>query len=135
MIDHISLSVSDLAKSTVFYKAVLSSIGFETLAERAGTVGFGKTYPEFWLNHRPKPATQPAQEPTKVEADSGMHIALRTKGRKSVERFYHTALQAGATSDGAPGFRSQYSESYYAAFIRDPEGNRIEIVTFISAND
>ena len=131
MIDHISLGVRDLAKSTVFYKAVLSSIGFETLAEREGTVGFGKKYPEFWLNHRP----QPAKEPAKVEADSGMHIALRTKGRESVERFYQAALQAGATSDGAPGFRSQYSESYYAAFICDPEGNRIEVVTFISAND
>ncbi len=127
MIDHISLSVSDLAKSTVFYKAVLSSIGFETLAEREGTVGFGKKYPEFWLNHRPQMAT--------VEADSGVHIALRTQGRESVERFYRAALQAGARSDGAPGFRSQYSESYYAVFIRDPEGNRIEVVTFISADD
>lgn len=127
MIDHISLSVRDLAKSTVFYKAALSSIGFETLAEREGTVGFGKKYPEFWLNHRPQLAA--------VEAESGMHIALRTQGRESVERFYQAALQAGATSDGAPGFRSEYHESYYAAFIRDPEGNRIEIVTFISAND
>lgn len=124
MIDHISLSVSDLAKSTVFYKAVLSSIGFETLAERAGTVGFGKKYPEFWLNHRPHMAS--------VETSSGVHIALRTKGRESVDDFYETALQAGATSDGAPGFRSEYHESYYAAFIRDPEGNRIEVVTFIS---
>jgi catechol 2,3-dioxygenase-like lactoylglutathione lyase family enzyme len=126
MIDHISLSVNDLEKSTAFYKEVLSTIGFETLAEREGTVGFGKKYPEFWLNHRSQMAT--------VEADSGVHIALRTKGRETVDRFYDVALQAGATSDGAPGFRSEYHESYYAAFIRDPEGNRIEVVTFISAN-
>ncbi len=126
MIDHISLSVSDLAKSTAFYKAVLATIGFETLAEREGTVGFGKKYPEFWLNHRPQMA--------QVEAESGVHIALRTKGRELVERFYDVALQAGATADGTPGLRSEYSESYYAAFIRDPEGNRIEVVTFISAD-
>lgn len=127
MIDHISLSVSDLAKSTAFYQAVLATIGFETLASREGTVGFGKKYPEFWLNHRPEMA--------QVEDDSGVHIALRTKGREVVDRFYETALQAGATSDGAPGFRSEYHESYYAAFIRDPEGNRIELVTFVTDQD
>ena len=126
MIDHISLGVRDLAKSTAFYQALLATIGFETLAEREETVGFGKKYPEFWLNHRP--------HMTAVEADSGVHIALRTKGREAVDAFYHTALQAGATSDGTPGFRSEYHESYYAAFIRDPEGNRIEVVTFIAAD-
>ena len=110
----------------ISYKAVLATIGFETLAEREGTVGFGKKYPEFWLNHRPQMA--------QVEAESGVHIALRTKGRELVERFYDVALQAGATADGTPGLRSEYSESYYAAFIRDPEGNRIEVVTFLSAD-
>lgn len=126
MIDHISIGVGDLAKSTLFYKKVLPTIGLEMLAERAGTVGFGKTYPEFWLNHRPQMAA--------VEADSGVHIALRTKGQEAVDRFYQAAVEVGATSDGAPGFRSQYHEGYYAAFIRDPEGNRIEIVTFVSAD-
>lgn len=126
MIDHISLSVCDLAKTTTFYKEVLSSIGFVMLAEREQTVGFGKKYPEFWLNYRPQMAP--------VQADSGVHIALRTKGQEAVDRFYQAAVQAGAMPDGAPGFRSRYHESYYAAFIRDPEGNRIEVVTFIAVD-
>ena len=126
MIDHISISSSDLARSTAFYEAVLSTIGFDKLVERENTVGFGKKYPEFWLNYRPHTAN--------VATNTGVHIALRTKGKESVDRFFQTALQSGAQSDGAPGFRTEYNESYYAAFIRDPDGNRIEVVTFITGN-
>lgn len=125
MIDHLSISVSDLARSSRFYQAVLATIGMNKLVERDTTIGFGKKYPEFWLNYR-------AQMPP-IAADSGLHIALRTKGRESVEQFFQTALQAGAESDGAPGFRPEYHDSYYAAFIRDLDGHRIEVVTFVTA--
>ena len=124
MIDHLSISVSDLAGSSRFYQAVLATIGMNKLVERENTVGFGKKYPEFWLNYR-------AQLPP-VSADSGLHIALRTKGRESVDQFFQAALQAGAESDGAPGFRPEYHDNYYAAFIRDLDGNRIEVVTFVT---
>jgi predicted lactoylglutathione lyase len=126
MIDHTSISVSDLARSTMFYAAVLSTIGLDKLVERENTVGFGKKYPEFWLNHRPQMAN--------ITTDSGVHIAIRAKGKESVDLFFRTALQSGAQSDGVPGFRPEYNESYYAAFIRDPDGNRVEVVTFISGN-
>ncbi len=126
MIDHISISVSDLARSTDFYQAVLSTIGLDKLVARENTVGFGKKYPEFWLNHRPQMAS--------VAADSGVHIAIRARGKELVDLFFQTALQSGAQSDGAPGFRPEYNESYYAAFIRDPDGNRIEVVTFVTGN-
>ena len=63
-------------------------------------------------------------------ADSGTHICVRAADVEAVRKFHAAALAAGGTSDGEPGPRPQYSEGYYAAFIRDPEGNRIEAVTF-----
>jgi catechol 2,3-dioxygenase-like lactoylglutathione lyase family enzyme len=123
MIDHISISVRDLEASARFYEAVLGAIGYFRLRNRPATVGFGKRYPEFWLNYRP---SMPA-----IASDTGTHICVRAPDVDAVQRFYAAALAAGGKSDGEPGPRSEYSESYYAAFIRDPEGNRIEAVTFV----
>jgi len=123
MIDHISISVRDLEAAARFYEAVLGAIGYARLRNRSATVGFGKRYPEFWLNHRP------GMPP--VAPDTGMHICVRAPDVDTVQRFYAAALAAGGTSDGEPGRRPEYSEGYYAAFIRDPEGNRIEAVTFV----
>ena len=58
--------------------------------------------------------------------------ACARRRRDAVDAFHAAALAAGGTSDGAPGLRAQYHESYYAAFIRDPDGNRIEAVTFVA---
>ena len=67
-----------------------------------------------------------------VAADSGVHICLRASTTEAVDAFHAAALAAGGASDGAPGFRAHYHDSYYAAFIRDPDGNRIEAVTFVA---
>jgi catechol 2,3-dioxygenase-like lactoylglutathione lyase family enzyme len=90
---------------------------------RPHTVGFGKTYPEFWINSR---AAMPP-----VPDDYGAHVALRVRTIELVEAFHAAALAAGGSSDGAPGLRPQHGEGYYAAFICDPDGNRIEAVTFL----
>ena len=103
MIDHVSIAVRDLDRAARFYEAVLGAIGYDKLESRPHTVGFGKKYPEFWINLR---ATE------------------------LVDAFHAAALAAGGMSDGAPGLRPQHGEGYYAAFIRDPDGNRIEAVTF-----
>jgi predicted lactoylglutathione lyase len=67
-----------------------------------------------------------------IAADSGAHVCLRTRETKSVDAFHAAALRAGGASDGAPGRRPEYHENYYAAFIRDLDGNRIEAVTFLT---
>jgi catechol 2,3-dioxygenase-like lactoylglutathione lyase family enzyme len=123
MIDHVSVSVSDLEKSVAFYEKLLAPLGYEKLEERPATVGFGRKYAEFWINHRPwmKP----------VEEESGTHIALRASSPEMVDAFHAAALAAGGSSDGEPGPRPQHGEGYYAAFVRDPDGNRIEAVTFV----
>ena len=122
MIDHVSIAVRDLNACGLFYDAVLTAIGFSRLVTRPGTIGFGKKYPEFWLNER--------RAMTPVDADSGTHICLRASSIEAVQAFHAAATAAGGVSDGAPGPRPDYAAGYYAAFVRDPEGNKIEAVTF-----
>ena len=124
MIDHVSVPVRDLAAATRFYEAVLGALGFTALERRPATVGFGKQYAEFWINLRSD--MQPAP------ATSGAHVALRARSTELVDAFHAAALAHGGTSDGAPALRPQHGDGYYAAFIRDPDGNRIEAVTFVT---
>jgi catechol 2,3-dioxygenase-like lactoylglutathione lyase family enzyme len=124
MIDHISIAVRDLARGERFYTAALAPLGFAKLREWPdAAIGFGKKYPEFWINKRA------AME--RVPEDSGVHICLRAPDPASVDAFHVAALKEGGTSDGEPGLRTHYQEGYYAAFVRDPDDNRIEVVTFV----
>ena len=127
MIDHVSIAVRDLERSTRFYEDTLAPLGYTLREVRAKTVAFGKKYSEFWLNLRADMAALPD--------DNGAHIALRAASTEAVNAFHAAALAAGATSDGVPGLRPQHGDGYYAAFIRDPDGNRIEAVTFLSAKE
>src|SRR5882757_7090422 len=124
MIDHISVGVRDLERSARFYEAILLPLGLSQLVTRPATIGFGKTYPEFWINLRA------GMKP--VEPGSGSHICLRAKSTDDVDAFHAAALAAGGRSDGAPGLRPHERVRYYAAFVLDPDGNRIEAVTFPS---
>jgi catechol 2,3-dioxygenase-like lactoylglutathione lyase family enzyme len=122
MIDHISVGVSNLERSARFYEAALSPLGLSRLVTRPATIGFGKAYPEFWINFRTGMAP--------VAAESGVHICLRAKSTADVDAFHAAALNAGGRSDGAPGLRPHDRVRYYAAFVIDPDGNRVEAVTF-----
>ena len=123
MIDHVSIAVSDLARATAFYEKLLGVLGYAKLRMSGETTGFGKKYPEFWVNLRE------GESPT-----SGAHVALRARDIGAVEAFYAAALANGGSCDGPPGLREIYNPRYYAAFIRDPDGNRIEAVTFVYEN-
>ena len=122
MIDHVSIGVRDLARAAAFYDAVLAALGLGRLREKPATIGYGKAYPEFWINVRPDRS---------ITADTGLHICLRAPGTQAVDAFHAAALQAGGVSDGAPGLRPEYHDRYYAAFVVDPDGNKIEAVTFL----
>ena len=123
MIDHVSIGVKNIAKASNFYQSILNEIGLNKLIEKPGTVGFGKNYPEFWLNHRPDNDAN--------FIDSGNHVCLRARQVEDIDKFYNLALKLGAKSGGDPGYRPEYNSSYYACFIIDEDGNRIEIVTFV----
>ena len=124
MIDHVSVGVSDLERAARFYEATLTPLGLSRLVTRPTTIGFGKAYPEFWINLRAGMA--------QVAPDNGVHVCLRAKSTGEVDAFHAAALKAGGRSDGAPGLRPHDRVKYYAAFVVDRDGNRIEAVTFPS---
>lgn len=122
MIDHVSIPVRDLAVSAAFYDRVLAPLGLVRLVERPATIGFGKKYAEFWLNLRP--SLQPAPP------DTGVHVCLRAPDEAAVRAFHETALELDGSSDGEPRLRKASVTTYYGAFIKDRDGNKIEAVTF-----
>ena len=123
MLDHVSVGVTNLDRAAHFYELTLAPLGLSRVVTRPATIGFGKAYPEFWINLRADMAP--------VEPGSGVHICLRAKSTDAVDAFHAAALTAGGSSDGAPGLRPHDRVRYYAAFVRDPDGNRIEAVTFL----
>lgn len=122
MIDHASIGVRDLQASTHFYTALLAPLGFERLVERPHMTGFGKRYPELWLNARP------GMPP--VADDTGVHLCLRAADEDAVRAFHAAALAHGGRCDGPPGERQAAMTGYYGAFVRDLDGNKLEAVTF-----
>ncbi|PHQ71781.1 MAG: lyase [Sneathiella sp.] len=121
-IDHISVAVKDLEKSAAFYDAVFDILGMRRIAERPTTIGYGKRYPEYWLNARP--------DMQDVAEDTGIHICLRARSEEIVSAFYDAALASGGTDNGNPGPRQGELTDYFGAFVKDPDGNKIEVVTF-----
>src|SRR5438270_8196911 len=97
MIDHVSVGVRDLDRASRFYQQTLAPLGLTRLVTRPATLGFGKSYPEFWINLRADMAPVPR--------DSGVHICLRAKTTAEVDAFHAAALNAGGGCDGAPGLR------------------------------
>jgi len=122
MIDHVSVGVADLERAARFYEAAFAALGLSRLVTRPGTIGFGKSYPEFWINLR--------AGMSKVPHECSTHICLRAKTTAEIDAFHAAALSAGGASDGPPGLRPHDRVKYYAAFVLDPDGNRIEAVTF-----
>jgi catechol 2,3-dioxygenase-like lactoylglutathione lyase family enzyme len=123
MIDHVSVAVRDLAASTRFYETLLATLGMSALEQRPATIGFGKTYPDFWINLRADMALVPLA--------SGAHVCFRARTTEIVDAFHAAALAAGGTSAGPPGLRPQHGDGYYAAFVTDLDGNCLEAVTFV----
>lgn len=122
MIDHVSIAVRDLAASAALYEAILAPLGLARLVQRPATVGFGKRYPEFWLNLR--------QGLAPVPTDTGSHVCLRAPDEDAVRAFHATALERGCTSAGDPGPRQGAQTTYFGAFVYDLDGNKIEAVFF-----
>jgi len=116
MIDHVSVRVQDFSRAVEFYRAALAPLGYSVLMEFPGAAGLGTPgKPDVWLMQ-----TDKALNPT--------HVALSSQ-RSMVDAFHAAALAAGGTDNGPPGVRADYHPHYYAAFILDPEGNNIEVVS------
>lgn len=124
MLHHVSVGVTDMERAARFYDAVMNALGYKRVMEFAPfAIAYGETMPQFWIGG---PAD--LQAPS---AGNGVHIALNARSRQDVHAFHEAALAAGGTDDGAPGPRPQYTPEYYGAFVRDPDGNKIEAMLLV----
>jgi catechol 2,3-dioxygenase-like lactoylglutathione lyase family enzyme len=121
MLHHVSLGVADLKRSAEFYDAVLSELGYVGVWAQDNAIGYG--YPGGEDQLAIKLVAGLAQAP-----GPGFHLALTAPDRKSVEAFHRSALLQGGRDNGLPGLRSNYGLHYFAAFVIDPEGHRVEAV-------
>jgi catechol 2,3-dioxygenase-like lactoylglutathione lyase family enzyme len=118
MLNHVSIGVKDLAKARRFYDATLGALGYKCLYESAEAAGYGSKSPVMWL--------LPTKSPVQADAKSGLHFCFDAAHREDVDAFHAAALQAGGHDNGKPGLRPDYGENYYAAFVVDPDGYRLE---------
>jgi catechol 2,3-dioxygenase-like lactoylglutathione lyase family enzyme len=123
MIDHTGIGVADVARSAAFYDAALAALGLRRVMQLpandgADGVGYGVEYPVFWIDRFHPPGVK-------------QHTAFAARNRAEVDAFHAAALKAGGADNGPPGLRDTakgYPAGYYAAFVRDPDGNNIEAV-------
>ena len=121
MLHHLSFGVTDLTRSAAFYDATLSALGFVRVWTDKTAVGYG--YP----GGGDKLAIK-LQSAAVVVPGPGFHVAFSAPSREAVLRFHAEALRQGGKDNGAPGLRPDYGAHYYAAFVVDPDGYRIEAV-------
>jgi catechol 2,3-dioxygenase-like lactoylglutathione lyase family enzyme len=125
VIDHIGMSVRDIARATEFYRKALAPLGIGVVMEvsaedtaSGAAVGFGANWkPFFWIGESFHPA-----------GDQHIHLAFTAPSREAVDAFYAAAIAAGGKDNGPPGLRPHYHENYYGAFVLDADGNNIEAV-------
>ena len=123
MLHHVSIGVANVEAAARFYDLVLAALGYRRVMEfLPHAVAYGDGAPEFWVQrpHNQQPAS----------AGNGVHIGFAAASQDAVRAFHQAALAAGASDEGAPGPRPEYSPNYFGAFVRDPEGNKLEAVFF-----
>ncbi|MBI5131890.1 MAG: VOC family protein [Rhodopseudomonas palustris] len=122
MLDHVSITVSDIAVAEPFYDAIMAALGVVKVGARADWLGYGerarpehpeRVYISIRRGDRPEPA-------------HGRHWCFKAIDRPTVDAFWHAGLAHGGVDQGPPGLRTHYHPSYYAAFLADPDGNRLE---------
>ena len=121
MLHHLSFGVTDLVRSAAFYDATLSALGYVRVWTDKTAIGYG-------LPGGGDKLAIKLRSSGVVVPGSGFHVAFAARSRESVARFYEAALQHGGQDNGAPGPRPDYGHHYYAAFVIDPDGYRIEAV-------
>ena len=122
MIHHLSVGSNDMGRAKAFYDPVLATIGWRLIADRGESLDYGTGTVQFSV-----------ETPTNGQPSSpgnGVHVAFAAESRSAVDRFHGAALAHGGTDAGSPGIRPRYDPHYYGAFALDPDGNKIEAVTF-----
>lgn len=118
MIHHVSIGTKNIAAARRFYDAALAPLGYKCLSEGDEYLGYGSDAARFWVLN--------VKHPVPSNEASGLHICFDAGGRKAVDAFHAAALRSGGRDNGKPGLRKDYGDNYYAAFVVDPAGYRIE---------
>ncbi len=118
MINHLSIGVRDIKRTKAFYDAVLSPLGYTCLSSGDTSLGYGAKAVVLWISK--------TDSPVPANPNSGLHICFDAPTRASVDAFHKAALKAKGEDNGKPGLRPDYDANYYAAFVVDPDGYRIE---------
>jgi catechol 2,3-dioxygenase-like lactoylglutathione lyase family enzyme len=118
MINHVSIGVRDIAATKRFYDAAFAPLGYKCLSDGESGLGYGRDATAFWMSR--------TQSPVPADIESGLHFCLDAPTRASVDAFHAAALKAGGRDNGKPGLRADYGDNYYAAFVVDPDGYRLE---------
>jgi catechol 2,3-dioxygenase-like lactoylglutathione lyase family enzyme len=121
MLNHVSIGVRDIPRTKRFYDAALGALGYKCLSEGASSLGYGRDSVAFWISA--------ADKPVAADAKSGLHFCFDAPNRKAVDAFHAAAVKAGGRDNGKPGVRADYDPTYYAGFVVDPDGYRIEGTT------
>jgi catechol 2,3-dioxygenase-like lactoylglutathione lyase family enzyme len=124
MLDHVSIAVANLAAAERFYDAVMAALGVPKVGADPRWLGYGVRCDAGHPGGSYLSIRLGAGRP----ADDGRHWCFKAGSRAAVDAFWRAGLEAGGADDGAPGLRPHYHASYYAAFLRDPDGNRVEAV-------
>jgi len=122
MFHHVSLGTNDLQRARAFYDPVMAELGLRFIKQSERIIAYGLTDVMFSL--------ECPVDGLPASPGNGTHVAFHAGHRNVVEAAYRAALAHGGTDEGAPGIRAAYDKHYYAAFVRDPDGNKLEIVTF-----
>jgi catechol 2,3-dioxygenase-like lactoylglutathione lyase family enzyme len=124
VLSHVSLGTNDFARAKAFYDAVLGTLQIGCVMDFPGGAGYGRAFPEFWI--------QSPHDGGPASVGNGVHICFLATSMDEVNAFHAKALELGGRDDGAPGYRPEYSQNYYGAFVRDLDGNKIEAMLMVS---
>ncbi len=122
MFSHVTVGSNDVAKSRIFYDALLKPLGLVRHADHPTGVGYAEAggRPQLWI-------VSPLDKKA-ASAGNGVTVGLEASDRSAVDAAHKAGMSAGAKDEGAPGLRTHYHPNYYGAYLRDPDGNKICIV-------
>lgn len=123
VLSHVSLGTNDYPRAKAFYDAVLATLQIRCVMDFEGGAGYGRKFPEFWI--------QRPYDGNAATVGNGVHISFLANSIDEVKAFHAKALELGGKDDGPPDYRKDYSDNYYAAFVRDLDGNKIEAMLMV----
>jgi len=118
MLRYVYFGTNNLENAITFYDAALAPLGYRCISDSAESLGYGKKAVALWIGA--------AERPVKSDDKSNLHFCFTAPTRESVDKFHAAALEAGGKDNGKPGIRKDYAPNYYAAFVIDPDGYRLE---------